>query len=211
MTIKEVARRAQLSPSTIQRYESGQFPANLRAADIRELCAVLGADETTTAALVGLAEQANVKCWYHEYDEVIPKHFDVYMGLEAAAESLTVYSPDAIPGLLQTADYARVLTQGVYPGASQEEIDKRVQLRLRRQALITRRRQPARLNVVLGEAALRRIVGSRRIMSAVCKHLADISTLPNVSLRILPFAAGLTLGHCVWPIHCARVRSGCRG
>ena len=63
MTIAEVAKKAELSSSTVQRFERGLFPVKLRTSDIRELCAVLDADETMTAALEGLAQQANVKNW----------------------------------------------------------------------------------------------------------------------------------------------------
>ncbi len=211
MTIPEVARLAELSSSTIQRFEKGQFPQKIRTADIRELCAVLGADEKMTAALLGLAQQANSKSWYHEYGELIPADFDVYMGLEAAVSVLTTYSPDAVIGLLQTADYARVLTQSGYPDSESDEIDQRVHLRMRRQALITRKRRPATLNVVLGEATLRRIVGNRRVMAAQLKHLADMSTMPNVSIRILPFEAGIPLGDPVGRFIVLEFGKGARG
>ena len=194
MTLHEVAQKAEISASTVQRYENDRFPTKLRTADIREICAVLGADDTLTAALEGLAQQANVQNWWHEYDDVIPQDFDVYMGLEAAAEQLVVYSPGAVMGLLQTPDYAAVLTRGVFPDATPEEIAQRVHMRMRRQSLITRRRGAAELRIVLGEAAIRREVGGRRVMAAQLKRLADISTMPNVSLRILPFAAGIPLG-----------------
>ncbi|WP_369604035.1 helix-turn-helix domain-containing protein [Nocardia nova] len=194
MTLHEVAQKAEISASTVQRYENGRFPTKLRTADIREICAVLGADDTLTAVLEGLAQQANVQNWWHEYDDVIPQDFDVYMGLEAAAEQLVVYSPDAVIGLLQTPDYARVLMLGMFPDVPREEIEQRVQLRIRRQSLIARKRAPAQLGVVLGEAAIRRVVGSPRVMAAQLRRLADVSTMPNVSLRILPFSAGIPLG-----------------
>lgn len=194
MTIPDVARLVQRSPSTIQRIEKGEFPKTIRTVEIRELCSVLGANETMTAALTGLADQANGKSWWHEYGNLIPEDFDVYMGLESAALQLTTYSPDAVIGLLQDANYARVLVRDVYPGSTPEEVEQRVHLRQRRQALVTRKRHPAKLSVVLGEAALRRVVGTRRVMSDQLKHLADISTMPNISLRVLPFEAGIPMG-----------------
>ncbi|MEU8393546.1 Scr1 family TA system antitoxin-like transcriptional regulator [Micromonospora sp. NPDC048843] len=106
MTIVEVAKKAELSTSTIQRFERGLFPAKLRTRDIRALCEVFGADDNLTAALEGLARQANVQSWWHEYDDVIPRSFNVYMGLEASVERMYTYSPDAVVGLLQTPDYA---------------------------------------------------------------------------------------------------------
>ncbi|AHH15625.1 putative DNA-binding protein [Nocardia nova SH22a] len=194
MTIVEVAQKAGVGSSTVQRFERGLFPAKLRTADVRALCDVLGADENLTRALEGLAQQANVQNWWHEFDDLIPQDFDVYMGLEALAERVWVYSPDAVIGLLQTADYAKVLTHGVFPHATADEIAQRVHMRMRRQSLITRRRCPAHLSVVLGEASIRREVGGQRVMAAQLRRLADISTMPNISLRILPFSAGIPLG-----------------
>ncbi|MFQ6391931.1 helix-turn-helix domain-containing protein [Nocardia sp. KC 131] len=194
MTIPEVAKLIERSPSTLQRIEKGDLPQRVRTVDIRELCNVLGADDTMTTALTGLAEQANVQSWWHEYGNLIPKDFDVYMGLESAAERLTSYSPDAVIGLLQHADYARVLARDVYSQGTPDEIEQRVHLKQRRQTLVTRKRQPAKLTVVLGEASVRRVVGNRKVMSHQLKHLADMSTLPNVSIRVLAFNAGIPMG-----------------
>ncbi|MBF6086118.1 helix-turn-helix domain-containing protein [Nocardia cyriacigeorgica] len=193
MTIPQVAKLIERSPSTLQRLEKGES-GRIRMVDIRELCKVLDADETMTAALIGLAQQANVKCWWHEFGNLIPNDFDVYLGLESAAVQLNSYSPDAVIGLLQHPDYARVLIRAVHPDISAEELDQRIHLKQRRQTLITRKRGAARLEVVLGEAALRRVVGSGKVMAWQLKHLADTGTLPNVSIRVLPFSAGIPLG-----------------
>ncbi|KZM69045.1 helix-turn-helix domain-containing protein [Nocardia terpenica] len=195
LTIPEVAEQAQRSARTISRYEKGEFPEKIRAAEIREMCAILGAEDAMTEALLGLAQQANDKTWYHQFGELIPENFDIYMGLEANATRIVCYSPDAVIGLLQTEGYARALFEVGYPESSREEIDQRVEMRMRRQRLITRKKNPAKLVVVLGEAALHRIVGNRRVMSAQYKYLADMSTLPNVSIRILRSDAGIPLGH----------------
>ncbi|MBF6437872.1 helix-turn-helix domain-containing protein [Nocardia cyriacigeorgica] len=193
MTIPEVAKLIERSPSTLQRLEKGES-GRIRMVDIRELCKVLDADETMTAALLGLAQQANVKSWWHEYGNLIPNDFDVYLGLESSATQLNSYSPDAVIGLLQHPDYARVLIRAVHPAIDTEELDLRIHLKLRRQTLITRKHKPARLEVVLGEATLRRVVGSGKVMSRQLKHLADIGTAPNLSIKVLPYKAGIPMG-----------------
>lgn len=152
------------------------------------------ADETTTAGVIGLAQQASVKSWWHRYGDLIPKDFDVYLGLEAAARQLTSYTPDVVLGLLQTPAYADVLVRGTYPNDADDEIDQRLRLRRKRQGLITRKRQPAQLSVVLLESVRHRVVGGPRVMAAQLRHLADVSTPPNVDLRILPLRAGIPLG-----------------
>lgn len=197
MTIAEVARRIERGASTLQRLETGQAD-RIRLWDIDALCQVLGAGETETAALKGLAQQGNTKGWWHEYGDLIPTNFDVYIGLESAAASLT-YFQELVPGLAQTPDYARALIRAVNRAESKVEIDRRVEMRMHRQVLVTRKAQPAMVDMVLDESALHRIVGNTKIMAAQLRHLADLSTRPNVTVRILPFAAGIPLGDMTGP------------
>ncbi len=189
----EAAQLIERGTTTLQRLETGQ--ANrIRLLDIRELCAVYDAEEVVTAGLLGLAQQASGKCWWHEYGKLIPEDFDVYVGLEAAARRLTSYAPDVVLGLLQAPDYSRAMLRRGFPNASTEEIERRVELKQRRQRILTRKRQPTELRIVLLECALRRVVGNRRVMAAQMRHLADMSTLPNITLQVLPFSAGIPLG-----------------
>ncbi|MFI9507446.1 helix-turn-helix domain-containing protein [Nocardia sp. NPDC052566] len=198
LTIAEASRLMEWGASTLQRLEKGQAD-RIRTIDIQELCRIYGIPDTVTDGLKGLAQQAAVKSWWHAYGDLIPENFDVYVGLEASAQQLTAYQSELVLGLLQTADYARALNRLGYPDDSDTEIERRVQLRLQRQALITRKVSPATLDVVLDESVLRRAVGGAKVMAAQLRHLADMSTRPNVSLRILPFAAGVPLGDTTGP------------
>ncbi|GAB2716296.1 helix-turn-helix domain-containing protein [Nocardia thraciensis] len=193
ITLEEAAHLIELSPSSLQRLETGQA-TRIRLVDIRELCRLYDADEVTAAGLLGLAQQATEKSWWNAYGGLIPPDFDVYVGLESAARQIFSYTPDAVLGLLQTPAYARVLARSVYPNDSDAEMDQRMELKLKRQAKLTRKRHPVRLSVVLLECALRRMVGSPRIMAAQLRHLADMSTRPNIDLRILTYRAGVPLG-----------------
>ncbi|WP_228812403.1 helix-turn-helix domain-containing protein [Nocardia otitidiscaviarum] len=197
MTIAEVARRIERGATTLQRLETGQAD-RIRLWDIEALCQVLGASDTETAALKGLAQQGNTKSWWHEYGDLIPTNFDVYMGLESAAESLTSFQ-ELVPGLAQIPEYAGTLIRSVHPREPESEIDRRVEMRMHRQVLITRRAQPAALDVILDESALHRVIGSPKIMAAQLRHLADLSTRPNITIRVLPYAAGTPLGDLTGP------------
>ncbi|WP_280401459.1 helix-turn-helix domain-containing protein [Nocardia carnea] len=198
LTLADAAGLMEWSRSSLQRIETGQNQ-KIRIRDLDGLIEIYGIDNDRAAGLRGLAQQAAEKSWWHEYGGVIPANFSVYMGLESAARTLTTYQPDLVPGLLQTGDYARVLAQVASPGDSRDERESRVQLKLRRQTLITRKRRPAHLEVVLAETVLRRMIGSPRIMATQLRHLADASTLTNVSLRILPFSAGMPAGEQIGP------------
>ncbi len=192
-TIAQAARLMEWGASTLQRLEKGQAD-RIRTLDIQELCRIYGIPDDIAEGLKGLAQQAAVKSWWHAYGDLIPENFDIYVGLEASARLLLSYQSELVPGLLQTADYARALNRLGYPEDTVDEVERRVQLRLQRQALITRRKDPANLVVVLDESVLRRVVGSARVMAAQLRHLADLSTRHNVALRVLPFAAGVPLG-----------------
>lgn len=198
MTIAEAAGLMEWSESKLQRLETGNAE-KIRVLDIRELCRIYDFDDEFTAALAGLAQQASVKSWWHEYEDLVPDGFNVYVGLEASARALITYQPDLIPGLLQTADYARVLIGDYWPDAEPDALDRRVQLKLRRQSLLTRKRTPATFDLVVHETALRRLVGSPRIMSAQLRRVADLSTMPTIAVRVLPFSAGVPTGHTVGP------------
>ena len=131
LTLDDAAKLIERSASTLQRLETGQAD-KIRLIEIRELCKLYDADEKTTAGLLGLAQQASVTSWWHRYGDLIPKDFDVCLGLEAAARRLTAYAPDIALGILQTPTYAEVLIRDTFPHDSEENIDDRVRLRKKR-------------------------------------------------------------------------------
>ncbi len=198
LTIAEASRLMEWGASTLQRLEKGQAD-RIRTIDIQELCRIYGMPDELVDGLKGLAQQAAVKSWWHAYGDLIPENFDVYVGLEASAQKLTSYQSELVLGLLQTAEYARALNHLGYPDDTEDEIERRVALRMQRQALITRRVAPATVDVVLHESVLHRVVGGAKVMAAQLRHLADFSTRDNVGLRILPFAAGVPLGVSTGP------------
>ncbi|MEV2226100.1 helix-turn-helix transcriptional regulator [Nocardia vinacea] len=193
MSQESAAHLADISSSVLQRLEKGE-PTRLKVRDLQALCEVLEMPEDTATAMVGLLRQAAEKSWWHVYGDLIPANFDVYEGFEAAARKLTMYQPALVPGLLQTPDYARALIQAVNPSASDDEHTRRLELRLKRQAIVTRKRQAVSLDVVLHESALRSNVGGPDVMAAQLRHLAEIGKLPNVSVRVLPFSSGAPVG-----------------
>ncbi|QLY28363.1 helix-turn-helix domain-containing protein [Nocardia huaxiensis] len=191
-TLGVAAKLVDLSQSALQRIEAGQTQ-KVRKQDVRALCEVYGVGEADTAAAMDLAALARAHGWYHAYGGLYSDAFNMYVGLEAAARRLVTYH-EHIPGLLQTADYARAVISA-FPGfTSPSDVNRRIELRMKRQALITRRTNPVVLEVLLHESALHRLVGDRRIMAAQLRHLAEVSKLPNVSVRLHPYAAGLTWG-----------------
>ncbi len=192
LTVRTAAEKLEWSEAKIWRIETGQV--SLRSLDVEAMCRIYGASPELTEALMGLAKETKARGWWHAYGDVIPEGFDVYMGLEEAASSFSWYESELIPGLLQTERYAHTLITADNPGVDDEEINRRVHLRLARQALLTRVTAPPSLHVVLNEATIRRPIGGTQVMAEQLGRLVEASELPNLSLRIMPFSAGLHHG-----------------
>ncbi|GGW82292.1 helix-turn-helix domain-containing protein [Streptomyces lomondensis] len=176
------------SSSKISRMEAGRHGFKLR--DVADLLTLYGVtDEAERATLLALAEQANTPAWWRYYSDVVPTWMQTYLGGEQAASLIRCYQVQRVPGLLQTADYARAAIRLAHPDAGPGEIDRRVALRMTRQRIL-HREPPAQLWAVLDEAALRRPVGGIRVMRAQLRHLIEMCRLPQVTVQILPFLAG---------------------
>ncbi|GDY31969.1 transcriptional regulator [Gandjariella thermophila] len=184
LTIEEVAEKLECSASKISRIETGRVGVGPR--DVRDMLALYGVDSAQVDELVQLAREARRKAWWTAYGDVVP---GPYVGLEAEAESVRTYQGLLIPGLLQSEGYIRALIRQVRSDVSEEEINRRVQVRAARQALLVED-DPLTLWAVVDEAALRRLVGGRAVMREQLDRLREAVTLPNVTLQVAPFSAG---------------------
>jgi len=188
ISLEEAGNVIRASHSKISRLETGRV--GFKDRDIADLLTFYGVtDETERQAMRDLASRANKQGWWHDYSDVLPPWFEAYVGLEEAATQVRAYEVQFVPGLLQTGDYARSVTLLGYPNAPGRELDRRVGLRLMRQAVFTRP-EPPNFWVVLDEAVLRRPIGGVDIMRAQVRHLIEMSQRPNVTIQIVPFLAG---------------------
>jgi len=186
MTAEEVAERLLVSQSKISRLENGRRSISQR--DVRDLCGVYEVeDQRIVDSLMQMAKDSRQQGWWHAFGDI---PYSVYIGLETDAESLRVYEPQVITGLLQTRQYAEAIIQGALPETSTTDIEKRVQVRLRRQDRVAADREPLRLWGGLDEAALRRVVGSRQVMREQLEQVAEMSQQPHITVQVLPFEAG---------------------
>ncbi|MDX5459131.1 helix-turn-helix transcriptional regulator [Micromonospora tulbaghiae] len=188
VTLDAAAEALEYSRQKIWRIECGL--GSVRVLDVKAMCELYGVSGEMTDAMRGLAAETKSKGWWHAYGDAVPSWFELYVGLESAAARLRGYDESLIPGIFQTKEYA----QGLYRlgGAlSDEERERAVQVRLQRQALLMRRLPVApRVESVLCESVLRRVVGGPRVMTAQLDHLLKLSELPNVAVRVLPLQAG---------------------
>ncbi|KAA2258769.1 helix-turn-helix domain-containing protein [Solihabitans fulvus] len=184
LTIEEVGEKLECSASKISRIETGRVGVSPR--DVRDMLDAYGASGPLLDELVQLAREARRKAWWDEYGDVVPGR---YVGFEADAESLRTYQGLMIPGLLQDEAYTRALISEVLPHVTDAEIERRVQARRARQALLVEE-DPLMLHAVIDEAALRRLVGGRKTMLAQLNRLLDVRELANVTVSVVPFSVG---------------------
>lgn len=188
VTLDAAAEALEYSRQKIWRLECGM--GSVRVLDVKAMCELYGVSPEMTEAMRGLAAETKSKGWWHAYGDAVPNWFELYVGLESAAAYLRRYDESLIPGILQTKEYAHALYR-LGGRLSEEERERAVQVRLQRQSLLVRRLPAApRLDAVLSEAVLRRGVGGPAVMSGQLDQLLKFSDLPNVSVRVLPLAAG---------------------
>jgi hypothetical protein len=187
MTIEEAAASAGISPSHLSRVERALV--GVRPPVVRALLTTYGANASLIASLMEVAQTATQRGWWHRYASSIPDKYATYIGFESDASRIWNFEVISIPGLLQTERYTRSILQGGIARLADEEIERRVEVRMRRQALLHRPNPPA-LWAVLDEAAIRRQVGGPETMAEQMKHLAAIAVLPHVDVQVIPFTAG---------------------
>jgi transcriptional regulator with XRE-family HTH domain len=194
LTQEQARIRLDRGRSTIGRIEDGDEAVRFRVAEVRAMLELYNAPEEDAKLLLALtAETRNGvrKSWWHDYTATdLPEWFTLYVSLEDSADSIRQYEPELVPGLLQTRAYAERIMRVPAGFLEPEEAERRVNARIERQSLLAGSRAP-RLEVVLNEAALHRVIGmGADIARDQLQRLLDVGRQPNVDLRIVHYAAG---------------------
>ena len=188
VTPEQAAYEIRASRSKISRMEHGRV--GFKARDVDDLLTLYGVhDEQIRTRMLAFAQQASTPGWWSKYDDVLPDWFEAFLGLEGAASVIRTFELQFVYGLFQTEDYARAVTLLGNKTASAEEIDRRVSVRLKRQAVLAGP-EPPQVWSVMDEAVLRRPVGGRTVMRAQLAHLIEVASQPRVTIQVVPFARG---------------------
>lgn len=185
LTADEIAEKLDWSPSKISRIENARI--GVRVSDVRQLLELYQVGESHRGEILSLARVAGQKGWWASHSDVLDKELLAFIALEDEADSALYCEAQMVPGLLQTEEYARYVIESwdqIHP-APPTVINRRVDVRMRRQRLLTRPR-PLRVLTLLDEAVLLRCIGGKDVMYRQLTHLAKLSQLPNVELRVLP-------------------------
>jgi transcriptional regulator with XRE-family HTH domain len=183
LSVEEVAERLLCPPSRIKQLEAA---ANLpTGTDLRDLRALFKLDDATADQLTQLAREAGKQGWWAGYQDLgVP-----YIGLEQHASSITSYTMQYFPALLQTGEYARAIIAAIAPQMEPKILEGRVEARLRRQHVLDSS-NIMRYTVLLDEAVLRRPVGGRKVMYEQLDKVLTMIRAQKVELRIVPFERG---------------------
>jgi len=174
------------SASKISRMETGRI--SFKERDVEDLLTLYGLnDPDERAQLVSLVAASRQTGWWHRYNDRMPKWFEDYVGLEEAASRIQCWELQFVPGLIQTEAYARAAIVHGRPRAGAEEVDRLIELRMRRQRILDGT-HPPRLWAVIDESVLRRSLGGTAVLKAQIDRLLELVDLPHVSLQVIPFS-----------------------
>ncbi|MGQ5580476.1 helix-turn-helix domain-containing protein [Streptomyces sp. ECR3.8] len=182
----QAARSVGFSGAKLSRIESGKGRRPPTETDVRALLELYGTDDYEASVLLKLLQRAGEPGWWQRYDKrLMPEWFDRLVGLQEAAVTIRTFEIQYVPGLLQTADYTRAVVERGLPNAPAGEVQRRVELRMRRAQLLLREDAP-QLWAVIDESVLLRVLGDRTVMRDQLDHLAKMAQRPNVTLQIVP-------------------------
>lgn len=187
MTLEEAGRIVGVSKATVSRYETQAGPVKWPIVDA--LCREYGATEAERTAVVSLAKEAKQQGWWSSFADSIPEHINLLLTLEDEAVREDHFACLYVPGLLQTRRYTEAVQHASEMRFSSEEIERLVDIRMKRQEIL-KRTSPPHLWVILDESVVRRTVGSRDVMSEQLSHLLEANESPNITLQVLPFSKG---------------------
>ncbi|HJP75527.1 MAG TPA: helix-turn-helix transcriptional regulator [Pseudonocardiaceae bacterium] len=173
------------SESKISRLELGRV--GFKERDVLDLLTLYGVTETDDRdQFLNLVKQSNQPGWWHSYGDLIPRWFEDFVGLEEAANRVQTYELQFVPGLLQTEAYARTIASHGRPQTVNEDVERRVALRLQRQRVLLGPQAP-KVWAIVDESVLHRPLGGRRVLRAQIDHLLELTTMSHITLQIVPY------------------------
>jgi transcriptional regulator with XRE-family HTH domain len=187
LTGEEVAGQLGWSPSKVSRIETGQTSPG--AADLRRMLDIYEVTGTQRDRLERLAQSSDQRGWWDAYTDTLAPEYTALIALEAESESVRWYAPMMVPGLLQTERYAREVIRSGLLIAPPGEVERRVQVKMTRQRVLTRD-DPLQMAVVIDEASILRTIGGPQVMREQLGHMTAMAARPNITVQVLPLDAG---------------------
>lgn len=188
LTLKEVGDYLNRNPSTVSRMESGLIPP--RVPEVLAYLDLCGIDDPRRRDdLKTMAQDAWRKGWWDGFTPDVAGTLIDWIWLESRATRIYSFQVSVLPGLIQTREYAEAVIRAEDDRASQDQINRYVELRVSRQRQLERD-QPVAFSTIIEEGVLRRTIGNPDVMRGQLAHLRNVSTWPNVEIMVLPATAG---------------------
>ncbi|GAA0511658.1 transcriptional regulator [Saccharopolyspora subtropica] len=189
LRLEELAEQCGWSRATFGRIEAGdKVPTST---EIAIILGTLGIKGDERKRLLELAHDAHQTHWWEVGHKDLPALLVALLEFERNATKITDVALGFVPGLLQTADYARaVIGTG---RVTDDQLESRVSLRLGRQGVLTRK-NPITFHALIDESVLHRPVGGHDVMAEQLRHIVRISRRPHVTVQVIPFSAGAHAG-----------------
>ncbi|WP_101255430.1 helix-turn-helix domain-containing protein [Streptomyces barkulensis] len=187
MTLEEAGRLVGVSKATVSRYETQEGPVRWLVVDA--LCRHYRASDAEREATVRLAKDAHQQGWWAPIADKLPETMNLLLTLEDEAVREDHFACLYVPGLLQTRRYTEAVQYASEMRFAPEEIERLVDLRMKRQEVLTREKPP-HIWAVLDESVIRRVVGSPDVMREQLGHLLEAGGSPSITLQVLPFSKG---------------------
>lgn len=186
-TREDIAELLECQTPKISKLEGHK--ANFNPSELVRVLDFLGAEEPLRSQIIEWNREARQRGLLQEHPEAAPEIRRPYMAFEHDASEISVYETELIHGLLQTEEYARAVIIAMAPDMSDADVQRCVELRMARQALITGD-DPVNYWVILNESVLKRAVGGPKVMAEQVLRLLELSRLKNVTMQVLSFSAG---------------------
>ena len=189
LTGDQVAARLGWSAAKISRIETAR--TSPRTVDVEALLVIYMVDSGQRQELLALHRDATRKGWWEDYRDSLPKEYTTFLGLEAEATTARDWEPQVVPGLFQTEAYVRAMMESGQRSTLEApgNVRSRIEVRMARQHAVLGAGSALAISVVLEESVLLRRFGDHEVMREQLRRLIEVSELPNVDLRILPFDA----------------------
>jgi transcriptional regulator with XRE-family HTH domain len=189
LTLDQAAARLEdFSAAKISRIETAKVGARPR--DVEDLLALYGVqDAQHRKNLITLTREARQHGWWEQFTDAMSPSQELYIGLEAEAILIRMFSSHVVSGIFQSAAYAREVLKAIWTSEPPEHIERRVQVRMARQKILQRQDGP-QIRCILEENVLQRPVGGYEVLRAQLRRLAELAEFPNVSIRVLPHSIG---------------------
>lgn len=192
LTMQAAARRLHRSTSSLSRIESAgrglRYEFLLLVFEVYDV-----RDQALRESLFDLAKEDTNHGWWQRYGDVLSPSTADYISLESDAVEIRAYETMVLPGLLQTPAYARSVVMAAQPALPPHGIKRFVNVRIKRQRLLTRPDPPV-VHAIVAEGALHQQVGGPETMRDQLNRLLELEELENVTLQVLPFVAGAHAG-----------------